>query len=473
MMFRILVSISFFSFALKADAQTLSLDQYREQVRAAHQGLQASELKARGASARAKDEDDLFYQPSALAEIKRTDDQRPTLSSSFQGTQTVTNKYSLGVKKTTRFGLQSQLTYDLINTEIVGASSALVPQSTFYDGAIAVELTQPLWQNGFGRLNKVQSEATEANANRALYSERYNIDLILRDAETKYWRLAVARELVKISRESVQRAKDIVNWQSRRVRERLVDAADLLQAQAALKMRELELDAALAELVLAERAFNDHRSNASEAVPEAVSIPSFKDLGKWQIPLAHRDRFDVVANRYANESARASMEASRERLLPELNLVGSGSYNAKESNFGDSASKPWGARNPYYAIGLKLIFPLDRGATNSVRDGYAQEAAGTELAYRRSLIDQENDWRVIAQQFETAKKRLALAIELESAQERKLEAERIRHRQGRSTTYQISLFEQDFLNAQLTRVRAASEILSLRAQMRIYQDEKQ
>lgn len=54
----------------------------------------------------------------------------------------------------------------------------------------------------------------------------------------------------------------------------------------------------------------------------------------------------------------------------------------------------------------------------------------------------------------------------------KLDNERIRLRQGRATTYQVLLFEQDFSQAQAGRVLAATELIALKAQLNLYHGEK-
>jgi outer membrane protein TolC len=60
---------------------------------------------------------------------------------------------------------------------------------------------------------------------------------------------------------------------------------------------------------------------------------------------------------------------------------------------------------------------------------------------------------------------------MESAQRAKLENERVRLRQGRATTYQVLLFEQDYSQAQVSRVMTATELLSLKTQLKLYHGE--
>jgi outer membrane protein TolC len=63
---------------------------------------------------------------------------------------------------------------------------------------------------------------------------------------------------------------------------------------------------------------------------------------------------------------------------------------------------------------------------------------------------------------------LDLYERLEKTQLNKLEHERIRRSQGRTTTQQVLNFELDYEQAQLSRLRAMSEMLQLIAQMKLY-----
>jgi hypothetical protein len=63
-------------------------------------------------------------------------------------------------------------------------------------------------------------------------------------------------------------------------------------------------------------------------------------------------------------------------------------------------------------------------------------------------------------------------MELEDAQKLKFNAERKRMQEGRSTTYQIFLFEQDFLNAQLGRIQAMAQVLDVLTNMKAYEETK-
>ena len=57
---------------------------------------------------------------------------------------------------------------------------------------------------------------------------------------------------------------------------------------------------------------------------------------------------------------------------------------------------------------------------------------------------------------------------MEEVQSKKLTAEKRRYNQGRSTTFQVLTFEQDFANAQLLRLRNEFELVNVHNQLKLF-----
>jgi outer membrane protein TolC len=58
----------------------------------------------------------------------------------------------------------------------------------------------------------------------------------------------------------------------------------------------------------------------------------------------------------------------------------------------------------------------------------------------------------------------------ESAQKEKLDYEKQRFERGRSTTFQILQFENDYANAQLGAIKARTDILEIMAKLKTFGD---
>ena len=68
----------------------------------------------------------------------------------------------------------------------------------------------------------------------------------------------------------------------------------------------------------------------------------------------------------------------------------------------------------------------------------------------------------------THEAKLRLEFEIENAQKLKIENERSLLEQGRTTTYQILLFEQEYFRSQIKSLEIARQLLSLNAEAKSY-----
>jgi outer membrane protein TolC len=111
---------------------------------------------------------------------------------------------------------------------------------------------------------------------------------------------------------------------------------------------------------------------------------------------------------------------------------------------------------------------LDFGTISDVNQGYRAEAAAAKMKFERKALEEEKDWRDVSSKLTAAQKRLQMAEILESLQREKYNNERNRHRRGRTTTFLVLQFEQDYALAQLARLRTQSEILNLISNMKTF-----
>ena len=454
------------SFSVQASSP-LSIDDYVRQVRKSNQAVQGSSLNSQGALERSS-EGDLLLAPQLFSNIQHTDDHKPTLIPVFQGDRTVTDYASLGISKLTDFGLQSSLTYSLTRNHIYDASPALVTNPELSFGALSLQLTQSLLKNGFGESTRANEKVLNSQAKSTAFVESYNVKNTIADAQARYWRLAVARAVIQVENESLDRAEKIRDFNARRARLELADQADVLQSDANLKQRQLDLKSALNDERSARRAFNLARNEDSDDVSEELSLPDPDRLRSLPVPARAEKRDDVKAAEESVNVAVASSEVARQNQLPQLDLYGGYTTNGQDPTLGNAAGDSFSTKNPTAVVGVKFSVPLDQGGVHSVRAGYVKGELGAEKNYQQKLFQQESDWKDLVEKFSEAKDRLAVAVEVKVAQKAKLERERTRQRQGQSTTYQVFLFEQDYLNSELSFIQNQAQILTLAAQMETY-----
>jgi outer membrane protein TolC len=105
---------------------------------------------------------------------------------------------------------------------------------------------------------------------------------------------------------------------------------------------------------------------------------------------------------------------------------------------------------------------------NDYKQAYAKEVTAAELQYKRKSYDVDREYEILRDRFQNFKQRLKLAQKMIQVQERKLVVEKRRYSQGRTTTFQVLQFEQDFANTQLIKLRYERELIAVYNQLKLY-----
>ncbi len=449
----------------------LTLENYLSQVTAGHEGVKALSETKQGALERSH-EGRLLTSPQVFANLQWASDSRITTNPAFQGTRTSNDSYSLGVLQQFNFGLTSKLYYALSLTDIENAQPTAIPIPKFYEAKPVLEINQSILRNGFGRETRATERLAEAGALASHYADSFKLKLALAEAEGTFWRLAIARQVVEVQKDSLERAKKLKEWNARRVKLELADRSDILQAEAGLQVRQLEYQTALDDLRSASLAFNNLRGKKQSDVPEELPAMDRTITDKIVVPEKKGAREDVKAAEQMTVVSAASAEVGYEKNLPTLDVFGSVSLNGRDATRSTAFSDSFKTDHPAYAVGVKFQAPLNFGLTNDARSGYAKEIKASELTFRRKQFEEEEQWNDITKKLAESKEKLRLTFLIEDSQSKKLERERERLKLGRSVTFQVLQFEQDYALSQMMRLKTQGEVLGLSAQLRTYGESK-
>lgn len=455
----------------------LKLEAYLQQVRTQHLGFSGAYETSLASQQRAS-EAELLTAPQLFVSAQFASDAKPSNFPSFTYDQINTHLYSLSISQQTHFGLSGKISFsatylNYLNPAMAGLSmSSALPAA--FDTKPSIDLNFPLWSGGFGKSIQANQNLAEASALASSYGSRYQARATLMEAEAIYWRLALARQAQIVQNEALARAQKIYDWNARRVKLHLADDSDALQAQALLEVRQLEQELSKDELHNASIAFNSLRNLDSPEVPETL-LEISSEMNEWikklEPPQRAPLRDDVRAAQESERIAQNNATLGIERNKPALNVFASYALNGHQENFGSALGDPFSANRPTLAMGVNFSMPLDFQSTQSARQGWIAEQTAAEKTYQRKLFEQEIGWKNLLDHLNDAKKKLELAEKLEKTQRRKLEHERDRLQRGRTVTYQVLMFEQDFAQSQLNRIRAQAEVLNIIAQMKLYSNE--
>jgi len=457
-------------------ADHLNLDGYLAAVKSGNSGIKGS-MESKEAGELRSTEGKLLLAPTLYSNIQVVRDAKlpPSLLILFDSQ--VSQTYSLGVSQLTTFGLQAKLHYDLfyqyyvnpVATFTLPSGGSLVPNA-YAVASPVLELTQSLWSNGMGRATQATQEQVEAQALASSYNASYQTKVMLTQAEATYWRLALARQVVAVQKEALDRANKIYSWNAEKARLHLRDNADVLQAEALAKNRELDLLSARNEERAAARAFNTIRGVSNEEVKETLDEITSEMIAKLQTPKRATVRDDVKAAQQNVRGTIAGATLASEKDLPTLDVFGSLSMNGQTNTIATQISDTLGnsfTNRPGQTLGIRLSMPIS-GVRSKVLEGWQKEHIAAEKTLDQKFFEQEQSWKDLVENLGDQRKQLDLASTLEQVQKAKLENERSRYKSGRTTTYQVLLFEQDFLYAELARIRNQAGVLNTIAQMKLF-----
>jgi outer membrane protein TolC len=476
-----LTSLSFFlALNVHAQGRSLSLQTYLDQVRAKNPGL-LSAVQAEEAARLKQEEADLVTAPRFFANTQWGKDSRQGLF--FQYTSVSNDSYSFGVQQQTSFGMSAKLSYTLNRFEYIGLPEQFLLGNSilgapFYEAAPSIEISQSLWKNAFGSETRALEKQVRAGTEAQALGETLKQKLNLVEAEATYWRLALARETVKVAEETLTRAKRLADWSAKRAALGLGDRSDALQGQAAIRLRDLQLKSAQDEERAARQAFNTVRGQSGSQVPEALdqlesmsaNLPvkparTFQGSSGEEVPV----REDLYAQEELLKTTEAAAEIGRARNTPSLDVVAAASLFSREGNSSTALSNSFSTEQPQIGAGIRFMMPLDFGSWMNARRGYQKEIIAAETELQKKKLELEQEWLDLNHRHQESLERLKVAQSLETTQKEKSDFERDRLSRGRSTTYQVLMFEEDYAQARLNRLRHQFEALSIAIRMKSFQ----
>lgn len=448
---------------------SLSVKAFMDQVVQGNDAYKAAETNRKAAESYSH-EAGLALAPTLFANVQQGSDGKPSPFASFSNFgagfayKTIdTNVYAAGVSKQFAMGLKTSVSYTATDMHYVGLGSQ------FFEASPKIEATLPLWRNLWGRETRTTIEAGRIGSLAKAEGQDAQAKAVMAEAEGAYWKLALAREALKVSEDSVERARNLFDWTDRRVRLALSDRSEHLQSTAQLKARELDLRSAQDNERSARLAFNSARGVNSDKVPETLEVMNAALVEKWETPSRTQTRPDIEASRLQAEAAEASARAAGERSKPTLELFGSYAFNSPQrATQGDALADSWKRDHPTSIYGVRLNMPLDISSTKRAQEGWAAEANASRTLISRKMFEQERDWQDVVARFQLAREKIRLYEDLEKAQREKLDHERDRQKSGRSTVAQVIIFESDYEQTQFARIGALAEVLGLNAQMKLY-----
>ena len=454
-------------------ADTLPLSDYLSQVRAKNPELQAIDMGI-AAMGQKIQELDMVYSPLLNGSYNYTDDRGvAAFGSSLPTNRMTANSINMNASKKFLFGSTVSLgvncmdaTFDLVEpTQIIGPNK--LSQFTGYDVKPFARIEQSLlrdFKSGLtlSGINKARSAMASVR-----YGQVFRKQQLHMKATMTYWALALAREVVSFRQLSLARTEKLLKWNENRVTLDLAEPVDLLQAQAAYKLRQLNLQQALDDTVKASRDANEMLGDSSENI--AWNATNILQGATGTAPLDRTGaRADVLAARAQFQSSEFAKRETYYRSLPELSVLGTYSLHGIALSSNDAWNQVSNTERPAYTVGLAFVVPLDYKTLNTVKSGYEKDYLSAQETLKKTELAAKNDWDQLQRTLSNVRQRLMLAVQIRDIQEQRVTSEQKRFERGRTTTFQLLQAETDLDDASLIVYRLKYEELATLAQAELY-----
>lgn len=462
-----LLACAILLFAIGAQAQTLSLKDYLADFKSKNTAYQAIEHRTRSADLNLS-KANLLTPTELIATSQYLMDRKLPSMPFFNYRDLTTWQHKLGLQSTSSFGLKTSLTYEVdhyIYNDLIFDPTLPAQTISLTDARPVLSIEQPLWQNGFGRKTKLLKDQTISDQK----IEKLNLDIQRENfeimAEQTYYQLSGARELLHIHQRALEQTKQIYEYTQSRIGMNLVDSSEILQVQSQKQLEELEIESIQKTVRLLEQEFNFLRNaQPHEPIPELEVLSS--DYVGQQIPNGLSLGY-LVSQEYSSLESR-NADISKDETLPTLNLKSMLAFNGRAQNYSGAIDDSILSNRTTFLLGLQFSVPIDLKTNANIRAASKLTAKAAELQKQNVAQDNAKQRINLDEKIAESLQRLTLSKSISDTQKKKLEFEKKKLRQGRTTTFQILTFERDLLLSDIRLTQAKLDLALLQAEIKKY-----
>jgi len=450
--------------------QTLSLEDYLHQVKSQGPDYQSQAAAVEGFEKQSHQQD-LTYSPVLTAGYNHENDESQQ-STFLAPSQTLTDTAGVSITDVLPFGPKLTLGYafnDLNITYPPQLLSAFGPYesdflTSYYQISPVISLSIPLFKDFGGSQTGAGVHVVQYQFEAQAYAAAFQREQELYNAQSAYWTLAKDLEEINIRQDTLDRNQKILDWTQKRVARNLADPPDALQAEASVRLAELDLEKAQETERTDRIAFNRYRDLKTDEVPETLQ-PLEDSLNQMRedVPQDIPERLDLKAAEDTANQQKAAYDQAHQNVYPDLTATASWRGNGLDPSFGYANEVAWGTDHPTYDIGVSFNLPLDVFTASRVAEGYWKNYQSALLSLQDKQVQVQQDWQDLRDHLQEVDKRLDMTAQIEAIQKDKADQEKQRLEYGRTTEYQLLLFENDYNAARLDHLSVILEKVNLLA----------
>jgi outer membrane protein TolC len=393
---------------------------------------------------------------------------------------------SVGLQKGRQFDLYLSKTTPTGGAISIGWTNTRTwTNSTFYffnpsyDSGLTFSLSQSLLR-GFGTdVNRAQIEVARRNRDISQVQFEQVVIATVQAVENAYWNLIYAIDDLKVKQHSLKLAQDLLDQTRTRVRIGTSAPIDIVQSEATVASRELDIIVAenqvenAADVLKNLMGFENPDDWKSRIVPtDALEVTTGSvDLDK-AIEEALRRRLDLKQRELETEIDQIGVVAARNSVLPQLNLslnYGFAGVGGTEmvlnpqtgqvigtipGGWNDALSQILKRDYTQWSAAINFSYPLEN---TTAKANLAQQRFALSTAKQNTALTQQRiigEVRNAVRGLEASAKAILAAVKARELAERNLDAEQKKYANGMSTAFQVVKIQDDLASAQASELQA-------------------
>jgi outer membrane protein TolC len=375
-------------------------------------------------------------------------------------TDSDTTRLSMGVQKNLRMGADFTVGIGAVQSNI-GALNVVLP--TTYNSGLSFDFNLPILK-GFGtETNTEQLVLAENSYDISLTDLEGQAETVLQLVEGAYWDVIASAEALRVARESLARAQDLLELNRKKVEVGTLAPIEITQAEAGVASEE-------EGVIVAEEGL----ANAEDELRRLLAIPAGDP--RWTMSITPTDRPDFTRRSVDLQGSIETALVERPEMLSAMQTVENNQLSERvasrqvrhqldfNANYGPSGTSVEGLNESLsralqrfeFTWSTQLVYSVPLG-NRAAKAGYAQ----ARLAREKSEVDLQNQEQTIrvevrraARAVDSGFKRFEAAQANVVLQRKKLDAEEKKFDNGMSTTFQVRQFQTELASAELSAIRA-------------------
>ena len=326
---------------------------------------------------------------------------------------------------------------------------------------LSLTLSQPLLK-GFGiRVNTANLQTAQNFKVMAKHNFRRQVESFVAEVQRLYWDFVFATENLKVKKNSLLQANQLLNMNQRRREVGMATVSDILQAKAAIAAQE-------AQVIIAQ----DQVSDKSDELKRITNIMESENAWRIQIiptdqprtefididldeslKTSLKNRAEYIKSEIDLENKNIQLWLAKNQRLPELDIQGDFGLRKVGESLSDALkSEVRSIRN--WQVGMFLTYPIGDPTGKSFLDRARSEKSQAIASFK----DQEQkiiiEVRETVRQLKTSQQEIVATQSALDLEEQKLAAEEKRYQIGLSTSFNILRFQNDLSEARSRHLRA-------------------